>query len=206
MQRKKLEAWNCVNCCKTSRRRTRRRGNRRTAAGRRAQSLWAAWVCWRRRSEDIAALTGDAQAPLLPRAVLVLCADNGVVAQGVTQTDSSVTAAGDAQRWLRGAPPSAGWRRPRSAPWCPWTWACGILPPQPGVLARRIGNGTGDITQGPAMTRAQAEQAVLAGAELVRTQKDKGRASAGHGRDGHRQHHHGQRCGQRAAGPRRPWK
>ena len=43
--------------------------------------------------EDIAALTGDAQAPLLPRAVLVLCADNGVVAQGVTQTDSSVTAA-----------------------------------------------------------------------------------------------------------------
>ena len=40
-----------------------------------------------------AALTGDAQAPLLPRAVLVLCADNGVVAQGVTQTDSSVTAA-----------------------------------------------------------------------------------------------------------------
>lgn len=46
--------------------------------------------------------------------------------------------------------------------------------PQPGVLARRIGNGTGDITQGPAMTRAQAEQAVLAGAELVRTQKEKG--------------------------------
>ena len=74
--------------------------------------------------------------------------------------------------------------------------------PQPGVLARRIGNGTGDITQGPAMTRDQAEQAVLAGAELVRTQKEKRRASAGHGRDGHRQHYHGQRCGQRAAGPR----
>ena len=107
--------------------------------------------------EDIAALTGDAQAPLLPRAVLVLCADNGVVAQGVTQTDSSVTAA--VTRNLAAGRTSV----------CRMAQAA-----QPGVLARRIGNGTGDITQGPAMTRAQAEQAVLAGAELVRTQKEKG--------------------------------
>ena len=118
--------------------------------------------------EDIAALTGDAQAPLLPRAVLVLCADNGVVAQGVTQTDSSVTAA--VTRNLAAGRTSV----------CQMAQAaqCAVVPvdmgvrdfaPQPGVLARRIGNGTGDITQGPAMTRAQAEQAVLAGAELVRT-------------------------------------
>ncbi|WP_337595090.1 nicotinate-nucleotide--dimethylbenzimidazole phosphoribosyltransferase [Ruthenibacterium lactatiformans] len=123
--------------------------------------------------EDIAALTGDAQAPLLPRAVLVLCADNGVVAQGVTQTDSSVTAA--VTRNLAAGRTSV----------CQMAQAaqCAVVPvdmgvrdfaPQPGVLARRIGNGTGDITQGPAMTRAQAEQAVLAGAELVRTQKEKG--------------------------------
>lgn len=123
--------------------------------------------------EDIAALTGDAQAPLLPRAVLVLCADNGVVAQGVTQTDSSVTAA--VTRNLAAGRTSVC-RMAQAA-------QCAVVPvdmgvrdfaPQPGVLARRIGNGTGDITQGPAMTRAQAEQAVLAGAELVRTQKEKG--------------------------------
>lgn len=47
--------------------------------------------------EDIAALTGDAQAPLLPRAVLVLCADNGVVAQGVTQTGQQRDGRCDAQ-------------------------------------------------------------------------------------------------------------
>ncbi len=41
--------------------------------------------------ERIAALTGQEIITLSPRAVLVLCADNGVVAQGVTQTDSSVT-------------------------------------------------------------------------------------------------------------------
>ena len=111
--------------------------------------------------EDIAALTGDAQAPLLPRAVLVLCADNGVVAQGVTQTDSSVTAA--VTRNLAAGRTSVC-RMAQAA-------QCAVVPvdmgvrdfaPQPGVLARRIGNGTGDITQGPAMTRDQAEQAVLA--------------------------------------------
>ena len=41
--------------------------------------------------EDIAALTGSADIALEPREVLVFCADNGVVAQGVAQSDSSVT-------------------------------------------------------------------------------------------------------------------
>ena len=43
--------------------------------------------------EDAAALTGTAQFDFSRRAVAVLCADNGVVAQGVSQTDQSVTRA-----------------------------------------------------------------------------------------------------------------
>ena len=43
--------------------------------------------------EEAAALTGSAKLDISRRAVLVLCADNGVVAQGVSQTDSSVTRA-----------------------------------------------------------------------------------------------------------------
>ena len=43
--------------------------------------------------EETAALTGSAKLDLSHRAVLVLCADNGVVAQGVSQTDQSVTRA-----------------------------------------------------------------------------------------------------------------
>ena len=39
--------------------------------------------------EDAAALTGDPVPDVSRRAVLVLCADNGVVAQGVSQTDAS---------------------------------------------------------------------------------------------------------------------
>ena len=86
---------------------------------------------------DIAALTGSADVRLLPRAVLVLCADNGVVRQGVTQTDSSVTAA-------------------------------------VALLDRRAGNGTGDLSEGPAMTRQQAEAAIRTGMELVRAERERG--------------------------------
>ena len=43
--------------------------------------------------EDAAALTGREDIDVSRRAVFVLCADNGVVAQGVSQTDQSVTRA-----------------------------------------------------------------------------------------------------------------
>ena len=41
--------------------------------------------------EDAAALMGNPAPDFTRRAVLVLCADNGVVAQGVSQTDATVT-------------------------------------------------------------------------------------------------------------------
>ncbi|MBQ9832257.1 MAG: nicotinate-nucleotide--dimethylbenzimidazole phosphoribosyltransferase, partial [Clostridia bacterium] len=41
---------------------------------------------------QIAGLTGSHRISLEKRAVIVLCADNGVVEEGVTQTDASVTA------------------------------------------------------------------------------------------------------------------
>lgn len=72
--------------------------------------------------EDAAALTGTAQFDFSRRAVAVLCADNGVVAQGISQTDQSVTRA-VAENLPRGAPAFAGWRRRRTAMCCQWIWA-----------------------------------------------------------------------------------
>lgn len=123
--------------------------------------------------EDIAALTGSADVDLSNRSLLLLCADNGVVRQGVAQSDHTVTAI-----VTRNA--AAG----RSSV-CKMAAVAGCrvvavdmgvidLEPVPGLVDRRIANGTGDITQGPAMTRAQAEQAVLAGIDLVREQKERG--------------------------------
>ncbi len=120
--------------------------------------------------EDIAALTGSADIRLDRRAVLVLCADNGVVAQGVTQSPSSVTGLVAKQLAARR---TSVCRMAQAARCQVVPVDVGILDFQemPGVLSRRIGNGTGDISQGPAMTRRQAEQSLHTGMELVREQQ-----------------------------------
>ena len=123
--------------------------------------------------EDIAALTGGADVDISKRALLLLCADNGVVRQGVAQSDHTVTAivtrnaaAGRSSVCKMAA--VAGCRV------VPVDMGVIDMEPIPGLLSRRIANGTADITQGPAMTRRQAEQAVLTGVELVREQKEQG--------------------------------
>ena len=123
--------------------------------------------------ENIAALTGSTEICLFPRSVLVLCADNGVVAQGVTQSASNVTAI--VTENLAGKRTSVC-RMAKVANCEVVPVDMGILnfPSTKGVLSRRIGNATGDISQGPAMTREQAAQAVLTGIELVKQQKEKG--------------------------------
>ena len=122
--------------------------------------------------EAAAALTGDPAPDFTRRAVLVLCADNGVVAQGVSQTDASVTRAVLENLTAR-----------RTSVCCMAAAAhCEGVPvdmgiagvPVPGAVDRRVAPGTRDFTQGPAMTREQAVQAVAAGIELVRTQKQNG--------------------------------
>ena len=122
---------------------------------------------------DIAALTGSAEPALSPRAVLVLCADNGVLAQGVAQTGSEVTAAVARQLALG----RTAVCRMADRVLCrvvPVDLGIKDFPGCAGVLARRVGNGTRDLSLGPAMTRAQAEAAILTGVELVRAEAERG--------------------------------
>ena len=122
--------------------------------------------------EDAAALTGSAALDVSRRAVLVLCSDNGVVAQGVSQTDQSVTRA-VAENLVA---------RRTSVCQMARTAHCDVVPvdmgmagdPVPGVADCRIAAGTADFTQGPAMTRAQAVEAVGRGIRLVQEQKAAG--------------------------------
>lgn len=123
--------------------------------------------------EEIAALTGSAEIDLSRRAVLVLCADNGVVRQGVTQTDSAVTAI-VTKNMAAGEASVCKMAQAARCDVVPVDMGVLDFPPTPGVLSRRVGNGTGDITLGAAMTRAQAEQAVLTGAALVEEQRAAG--------------------------------
>ena len=123
--------------------------------------------------EDMAALTLNHKIDISSRALLLLCADNGVVDQGVTQTDYTVTAAVARNA---GANRSSVCKMAQVA-------HCDVIPVDmgmrdpgtiPGVMDRRVGNGTHDITEGPAMSRDQAEQAVLTGVELVEELKGRG--------------------------------
>ena len=122
---------------------------------------------------DMAALVGTEQLRLTPRAVLVLCADNGVVAQGVSQSGCEVT--GIVAREL--AEGKSNVCRMAALADCqvvPVDMGIRDFMPWSGVLSRRIGNGTADMTFGPAMSYDQAEQAILTGIDLVRQQKEAG--------------------------------
>jgi nicotinate-nucleotide--dimethylbenzimidazole phosphoribosyltransferase len=114
----------------------------------------------------IAALTGSPNVELGRRAVAVFCADNGVVAEGVSQCGAEVTAAVAAQV-ARGR--SSVCRMASTMQVDAFAIDMGMACPQdvPGLLDRRMGPGTGDIACGPAMTRDQALRAIQAGIELA---------------------------------------
>lgn len=126
-------------------------------------------------TQKIAALTGSAELDLSARTLLVFCADNGVVAQGVSQCGNEVT--GFVARALAEGRSSAC-TMARVA-------CCRVQPVDmgvhglggeeiPGLVRCRVMDGTADFTQGHAMTRAQTLQALLAGAALARQQAEAG--------------------------------
>lgn len=121
----------------------------------------------------IAGLIGSPRIDLSKRAVLVLCADNGVVAQGVTQTDSHVTAV-VAKNFTLGDTSVCRMAATANADIIPVDMGMAENLNIPGLLNRRIASGTGDISLGPAMSTEQAEQAITAGMELVAAAKDEG--------------------------------
>ena len=113
----------------------------------------------------IAGIQGTENVCIDHRCALVFCGDHGVVRQGVSQTDSSVTALvakaigeGTGNINLMAA----------EAHTDVLAVDMGMLKPVPGTVDRHAGRGTADMTEGPAMTRAQAEEAIRAGMEQMK--------------------------------------
>ena len=105
------------------------------------------------------------------RCALVFCGDHGVVRQGVSQSGSGVTALvaksiaeGTGNINLMAAVARAD----------VLAVDMGMLTPVPGCVDRRVAAGTADMTEGPAMTRAQAERALQSGMALVGDMKARG--------------------------------
>lgn len=123
--------------------------------------------------EKIAGLTGNIDVDISKRAVVVLCADNGVVAQGVSQSQPDITTviAGSVAKGV-----SSVCKMAATAGMDAFSVDMGMQTPSdvPGVIDRSVARGTNDITQGPAMTREQAVAAIKAGIDLVAEFKARG--------------------------------
>lgn len=121
----------------------------------------------------IAALTGDPVVRMDRRTLVVFCGDNGVVAQGVSQSQPDVTTA---VAGALGAGTSTASYMARAA-------GCAVLPVNigmlegeglPGVLQRCVRRSTGNIALGPAMSREECLRAIEVGIRLAREQKETG--------------------------------
>ncbi len=107
------------------------------------------------------------------RAVVVFCADNGVVAQGVTQCGQDVTAI-VTENLHRGQTTVCLMAKRAGVDVIPVD--IGVARDVEGDTIRRckVMYGTNDMTREPAMTREQAIQAIQTGIDLAEECKDKG--------------------------------
>lgn len=120
----------------------------------------------------LAALAGDRTVTLNRRTLLVVCSDNGVVAQGVSQSDASVTTAVAA---ALGRGDSTVNYMAKAANCTVLPVDAGMLEPTPErVLNRKLLWGTGDISAESAMSREICIRAMETGAALAEEQVKNG--------------------------------
>ena len=120
---------------------------------------------------QIAGITGNAEVDLSRRGLIAMCADNGVVEEGVTQTGQEVTAI-VAENFLKYDTSVGVMCKQNHAE---------IFPVDMGMVTdtkvrtdHKIAYGTQNMTKGPAMTREQAVQALEVGIHMVEELKEKG--------------------------------
>lgn len=121
----------------------------------------------------IAGIQRDVNVVINKPAVVVMCADNGVVAQGVTQVDSSVTAVVSENLTKAGATVCI-MARNVNADVIPVDIGISKDMNVQGLINKKVMYGTNDISLGEAMTKAQCIDTINVGIEMVATLKEKG--------------------------------
>ena len=166
---------------------------------------------------ELAGITGRVDAPVARRTVVVAAADHGVVRQGVSAYPSDVTAQMVANFLAGGAAINA---LAAAAGADVVVVDAGVATPHPGRAGRpavagdrhgarrlvraRIREGTADMTEGPAMSRADALRAIGVGLDLVAELRPDGPRPGRRRRDGDRQHDGRQRARPRCSPAARP--
>ncbi len=125
-------------------------------------------------SVQVAGITGVPRPRLKHKVILTMAGDHGVVAEGVSAYPQEVTAQ-MVYNFLRGGAAINVLARHVGARVVVVDMGVAVdLTPHPNLIVKKIGYGTENIAQGPAMTREQAIQSILAGAAVVEAELAKG--------------------------------
>ncbi|MDF7681838.1 nicotinate-nucleotide--dimethylbenzimidazole phosphoribosyltransferase [Enterobacteriaceae bacterium ESL0689] len=125
-----------------------------------------------RLAVQLSGMPGIDQLDNLQKEIIVMCADHGVFAEGVAATPQKVTHI-QAENMLKGLTGVCVLARHSQT---------SVLPvdigidgePIAGMLSLKLARGSGNIAHGPAMTRQQAQQLLLASAALVKKRAAEG--------------------------------
>ena len=121
----------------------------------------------------IAAMGETGDVCLDRKGIVVFCADNGVVAEGVTQTDSSVTAV-VTENFARGIASVNQMASVAGADVLPVDIGVAAEILEPGVRRCKIARGTKNLRREPAMTMEQTLAAIHEGIQIAGGMKDAG--------------------------------
>ncbi len=119
------------------------------------ETLWA----------QLAAIQRTAHPSAKRRALLVFCADNGVVEEGVSQTGQSVTAT-VAENFFDQLTCTSILCKKNNCD--PYVIDIGMAVDTPRTLRRKVAYGTKNMAKEPAMTREEAYRAIVTGMELAK--------------------------------------
>ena len=121
----------------------------------------------------IASASGTANVDIAKRAVVAMCADNGVVAEGVTQSGQDVTAI-IAENMGYGTSSVCRMGKVAGAEVVPVDIGIAVPVTAGRLLQRNIRRGTANLAVEPAMSREECERAILTGVELVKDLAEQG--------------------------------
>jgi nicotinate-nucleotide--dimethylbenzimidazole phosphoribosyltransferase len=126
-------------------------------------------------SIQVAGMVGSVTPPgLQKKVVVVMAGDHGVVAEGVSAYPQDVTAE-MVLNFLRGGAAINVFARQAGARVVVVDMGIAAdLPARPRLTVRKVGRGTANLSRGPAMTRGQAEESILAGAEVINEEIGRG--------------------------------
>ncbi len=125
-------------------------------------------------SIQLAAITGQSCLSVARKAVIVMVGDHGVTAEGVSAYPAEVTPQMVLNFVRGGAAINVLARQASARVVVVDVGVASDLAPQPGLELRKVARGAHNIALGPAMTRAQAEEAIAVGWQVVEAEIAKG--------------------------------